>query len=56
MLDAFLSRIGSFGGGDAIWDMSDESDVVAPTNVRNGKVCVAAKIGLHLDEIGPARN
>src|SRR5580704_18392143 len=56
MLDAFLSRIRSFAGRNAIGHVSNEGDVLATANIRDSKIRVTAEIGLHLDEIGSARN
>ena len=56
MLDAFLASIGGFSSSDVIGNVPNECDVLAAANVSDSDIGVAAKIGLHFDEIGAARN
>ena len=56
MLNAFLPRIGSFSRRHVIRNVSDESNVLSPADIRDCEIGVPAKVRLHLDEISPARN
>jgi len=54
VLDAFLSRVRGFGGGDSVGNVADKSDVLAAAVGGDSEVCIAAEDGLHFDEIDAA--
>jgi len=52
MLDAVLAGVSSFGGSDAIGNVADEGDVLAPgAACAMAKVRVAAEDGLNFNEV-----